>query len=232
MRTIFQNLGFLIILFNSVCYSQVDSIHKIAKFNVSAVDFKIFPVDNYLFLGQDNHVRISPTLKGVKFTCKITNGLIILQKDSTYVIKNNLPVPTVLSIYTKDVKGKEHLAMTKTYQCVPFPSVKISNVRSDSSITHLSLAIGNFSLSFKGLAKIPVIGFKMEMEVGNEIVQEVSLTGKLNKKMLTYIGTLKPGAMLYFTDFKYLTSDGHVKTEPIYRVFLVKDNPNPVQFKF
>jgi hypothetical protein len=231
MQKIFSLLCLVALFASQFCVGQQDSISKISTFKISAVDFSIFPRDNYLFLGQDNHIQVTPTVKSVKFTCKVTNGTIALQKDGSFVIKNNLPVATLLSIYTKDVNGKEHLAATKPYTFVPFPNVKISNVRSDSSATHMTLAIGNFSVKFKDMAKIPVISFKMEILKGNEILQEPSSGGKLSKKMLQYIGTLKPGAMLYFSDFKYITSDGHIKTEPIYRVFLVKDDPNPIQFK-
>lgn len=221
---------FFLLIFPLLSFSQKDSLAKPSKFIVSSIDFTIFPSDNYLFIGSDNHIKITPSIKGVKFSCKITNGKITMLKDSTFVITNALPVNTLLSIYTKDVNGKEHLALTKIYNYVPFPSVKISGVRSDSAITRLMLAVGAFYADFKGIGKVPIRSFKMEMMVGNQFVKDSSSTGQLTKKMLQYISTIKPGTILYFSDLKYKTSDGKYKTEPIYRVFIIPDEPNPIQF--
>ncbi|MEO6303093.1 MAG: hypothetical protein ABIP51_07955, partial [Bacteroidia bacterium] len=188
--------------------------------------------DNYLFIGYDNHIKVLANPKATPFTCGITNGKVTTLTDSTFVIKNLLPVTTLLSVYVKDKNGKPKLALNKPYAYVPFPTIKISGVKCDSAITRLMLAAGTFYAEFKNIGKFQVKSFKMDMYINKEFVQDSSSTGRLTKKMLEYISSSKSGSLLYFKDLKFGTADGVPKTEPIYRVFLIDDNKSALKFGF
>ena len=49
-----------------------------------------------------------------------------------------------------------------------------------------------------------------------------SLNNRLSKKMLAYIGKLKPGSMVYFTNIKYKDPKGTETMVPIFRAFIIK----------
>jgi hypothetical protein len=208
---------------------QTDSTKKIVKFKLTAPSYNIFPADKFLFIGYDNHIKIIVSPANINYSCSITNGKIKKTTDSTYVIYNNLPVKTLLSIYTKDYKGKEVISLNKEYTYVPFPSIKISGVKCDSAITKLMLAAGTFYAEFKGIGKYQVNNFKMEIYENKKFIEISSVSGRLSKKMLEYLNKLKAGTLLTFKDLKFTTSDGVAKTEPIYRVFLIDDKNAPIK---
>ena len=66
-----------------------------------------------------------------------------------------------------------------------------------------------------------------EVYEDKKFITLTSITGRLSPKMLQYLSSLKPGSLLYFKDFEYSTSDGAIKTEPVFRAFLIEDDFTP-----
>jgi hypothetical protein len=200
---------------------------KIPEFKIQGKmsGYDIFPPDNYLFLQNRNKIRITPKQKGTVFDVKVTNGMITKTKEEgVYIIENVVPTEVLLSIYEKKKDGKPKLVMNKPYSVIPFPMIKIAGVRCDSAISRIQLAAGVFYGEYKGSKqKVKVSGFKMECFKDGKFYEDSSSTGKLTPTMLDYTSKLKPGAMIFFKEFKIMGSDGAVKIIPIYRVFITED---------
>ena len=214
----------------SLTIAQKDSINKIPTFKLVAVNFNFFPKDNHLFICTENKIKIIVKPK-IAFNCGVSNGIIKKINDSIYTINNTLPVNTLLSIYTKDARGKEHLVVTKEYKFSNFPVVKLAKVKSDSAINKMMLAVGSFYVEVKKQV-FPVVAFKMELIENDQVILDSTVGCRLSKKMLKYTSTQKPGSILYFSDIKYRLPDGRILVEPMYRVFIIPEDPNPERFNF
>ena len=205
--------------------TTIDSVVHF-KVKYSNGDYKFFPADNYLFVGSQNKIKITNT-KGKYFEVKLTNGSIKkIKGDSVYEIDGLVNMGnTLLSIYEKDVKGKKRIVLNKPFTVVAFPTVKFAGVRSDSAMPTIMLAAGSMYADYKSInKKIPVTSFKMEFYENEKFTLDSSLNNRLSKKMLAYVEKLKPGSLIYLTDIKYKTPNGGEKTEPIYRVFIIKED--------
>ncbi len=219
-------LIFFFIIPSPACIAQKTKTDSITTFKVrySNGDYKFFPEDGYLFTGSKNKLRITNT-KGEKFEVKITNGSISKSADSTFVIQGltNYGV-TLVSIFETDAKGKKKLVLNKPFTVVSFPKVKFGGVASDSAMSALMLAVGTMSVYYKSIkTKVPVTGFKMEFYEKEKFILDSSVNNRLSKKMLAYVEKLKPGSLVYITDIKYKDQNGAEHTEPVYRVFIIKD---------
>jgi hypothetical protein len=163
---------------------------------------------------------------------KVSNGKIrIVAGDSVYVISDLVSATsTLLSIYEIGTDGKSKLAENKLYTVIPFPIVKISGVPSDSILSSLGIASGKMMAEYPALKrKWPVLSYKMDILDSGKFKTVGSVNGKLSPKMMAYLAKLKPGNMIYFKDIRYLSPRGDTLINPIYRIFIVKDNP-PLQF--
>jgi hypothetical protein len=216
---------YLTLVFLSI-HGQKDTA-KIPEFKVQGkvTGYEIFPSDSYLFLCNKNKIKITPKQKGTEFEVKITNGKLTKgSEEGVYFIDALLPAPALLSIYEKKKDKSLKLAMNKPYTVIPFPIVKIAGVKSDSAISRIQLAAGNFYGEYKSsIQKVKVSGFKMECFKDGKFYEDSSSTGRLTPSMLDYISKLKPGSMIFFKDFKFIGSDGTIKYIPVYRVFITED---------
>ncbi|HXB40492.1 MAG TPA: hypothetical protein VNZ49_08115 [Bacteroidia bacterium] len=220
------SLLFLLFLFSFSSYAQVTKTDSVTHFKVkySDDDYKFFPEDGYLFAGSKNKLKITNT-RGVKFEVKLTNGSITKSTDSIFTIEglSNFGV-TLVSIFETDMNGKKKLALNKPFTVVSFPKVKFGGVACDSTMPALILAVGTMSVYYKSInKKVPVTSFKMEFYEKEKFVSDSSANNRLSKKMMAYVEKLKPGSLVYLSNIKYKDPNGAEHTEPVYRVFIIKD---------
>ncbi len=223
--------GFLLFffLFSFSSFSQKKtSKDSVVHFKVKylTADYKFFPADGYLFMSGKNNLKITNT-RNAKFEVKLIGGEIRKGKtDSTFEISGlKKPGNVLICVYETDAKGKKKLVVNKPFTVVPYPKVKFAGVACDSALSTIMLAAGTISVHHKGLnLKIPASGFKMEFYENEKFVLDSSLNNRLSKKMLAYVEKLKPGSLVYITDIKYKDPNGNEHTEPIYRVFIVKED--------
>ena len=217
----------LLIIIASTCFAQQkinsDSvIHYKVKYSNN--DYVFLPADNYLFVGGKNKITITNT-KGKPFEVKLINGNIKkIQGDSVFEIEGLVNMgKALLSIYETDANGKRKPVLNKPYSVITYPIVKFGGVASDSAMPVIMLAAGGMYANYKSLnTKVPVTGFKMEFYENGKFTLDSSLNNRLSKKMLAYVGKLKPGSMVYFTEIKYKNPNGSEETAPIFRVFIIK----------
>lgn len=226
------SLLFLFLLSYLPSYSQKPD--SVTHFKVKYVtgDYKFFPADGYLFVGSKNKLRITNS-RNSRFEVKLTNGSISKTNDSCFVIESlvNMGV-TLISIFETDEKGKKKLVVNKPFTVVSFPKVKFANVACDSAMPALSLATGTMGVHYKSIGKkVPVTSFKMEFYEKDKFVLDSSVNNRLSKKMLAYVEKLKPGSLVYLSQIKYKDPNGAEHTDPIYRVFIIKEN-NTIKFGF
>lgn len=210
-----------------IIYSQKTSV---TTFKISATNISIFPREQFVYVGLENRIKVSCKPKGIPFSCKVSNGKLKKINDSVFVISSPLPIQTLLSIYQVDSKGKEHVISTKIYDFIPFPIVRFMGIKSDSATNRMGLAMGNFQIEYQGKKKIPVKSFKIEIYNNNKIYADRTLGNRLSKKMLHETYKLRPGMVVTFSDFTYQAPDGSIQTEPFFRMFIIADDPNPINF--
>ncbi|HKC68011.1 MAG TPA: GldM family protein [Bacteroidia bacterium] len=129
----------------------------------------------------------------------------------------------LLSIYETELNGVKKIVLNKPYSVITYPIIKFGGVASDSAMPAIMLAASGMYVHYNSLnTKIPVTGFKMEFYENGKFTLDSSLNNRLSKKMLAYVGKLKPGSMVYFTGIKYKNPKGVEEIAPIFRVFIIK----------
>ena len=219
-----------IILLSFNCIAQQDTskiLHYIVK--GSSTNYKIFPEDNYLFVECRNKIKITATGKNKISEVKITNGTITKTAiDSIYVITQLIPGTALLSIYETGKDGKKKVIMNKEYIVVDYPKLNYNGTRCDSVITRLMLNGGMlYAVYDKKLGRIDVAGFKMDILENGKITTDSTTGNRVSKKMRAYVYNLKEGSIVYIKDVKYYKADGTLKVEPIFRMFIGKDEEKP-----
>ncbi len=224
---------FLIFSFFSInsCFVVAQKT-PVATFKISSTNFSIFPREQYVYVGLENRIKITSKPRGIPFVCKISNGKLKKINDSIYIISSPLPIQTLLSICRVDSKGKEHVITTKYYDFIPFPIIKFMGIKSDSATNRMGLAMGNFQVEYKGKGKIPVKSFKIEIYSNSKTYIDSTQGNRLSKRMLQETYKLRPGMVVTFSDFRYQAPDGSLQTEPFFRMFIIADDPNPINFQF
>lgn len=220
-------LFFILMVFCFGASAQKNKTDSVIHFKVryNNGDYRFIPADGYLFLRSRNKIRIINS-KNKNFTVKLVGGSIkCITGDSIFEIDNLLkPGNVLLSIYEKDGKGKDKLVLNKPFTVIPYPVARFAGVACDSALSPLKMATGCFTIHYPSLKmKVPVNSFKMEFYENKKFILDSSASNRLSKKMLKYVEKLKPGSVIYLSDIKYKDPNGNEQTEPIYRVFIVKD---------
>ena len=222
------------ILLVSFCNAQKDTskvLHYVVK--GSSASYKIFPEDNYLFVGCKNKVKITALGNNKNFEVKITNGNINnTDNDSIYYIKDLVPGTALLSIYAVGKNKVKKLVLNKQYKVIDYPKLSYSGYYCDSAITRLMLMAGSlYTVYEKNSARIEVKSFKMEIIENDDFITDSTSNNRLSKKMRNYLEKMSPGSIIYIKDVKYHLADGTIKTEPIFRLFIDRDEKRPIEFK-
>lgn len=218
-------------LFSFNCVAQQDTskiLHYVVK--GSSTNYRIFPVDNYLFVGCRNKIKITTIGKNKIAEVKITNGTITKTAiDSIYVITNLIPGTALLSIYETGKDGKKKLVvMNKEYNVVDYPKLNYNGTKCDSVITRLMLNGGMmYAVYDKKLGRVEVAGYKMDILENGKYITDSTTNNRVSKKMRAYIYNLKEGSIVYIKDVKYYLADGTLKVDPIFRLFIGKDEEKP-----
>jgi hypothetical protein len=233
----FVRSGYFLLLFilpfSFSAFSQkkqvADSVvHFKVRYNTA--DYIFFPADGYLFVSSKNKICIANS-RHIPFEVKITNGTITKTSDSTFVIGGLVNMgSTLVSVFETDAGGKKKLVANRPYTVVSYPKIKFAGVACDSAAPAIRLAAGSLYVHYKSInQKVPVTGFKMEFYEKERFTLDSSGTNRLTKKMLAYLEKLKPGSLLYLSNIKYKDPNGNEQTDPVYRVFIIKEN-NQVRF--
>lgn len=211
--------------------SQSTVLNYVVKVNSS--NYRIFPEDNYLFVDKKNCIKLSIKGKNNISSIKVSNGRIVKTKvDTVYIIDNVKGGICLLSLYEKAKNGKNKLIQNKQYKVVDYPIISINNVKSDSSISKLLLCGGIVKARYDRLGiEAQVIGFKMDIFENDSFVTDSSTNDRLTKKMRLYVNGLKEGSLVYIKDVKYVKANGTMKTDPIFRLFLGKEEKNYYEFE-
>lgn len=218
----------LFVVFSASAFPQKkQATDSVAHFKVkyTTADYTFFPADAYLFVSNRNKIRITNS-RHTAFEVKATNGSVTKVNDSTFVIDGLVNMGnTLVSIFETDASGKKKLVANKPYTVVSYPKVKFAGVPCDSAAPAIKLAAGSLNVYYKSTSqKVPVTSFKMEFYEKEKFVLDSSVNNRLSKKMLAYVEKLKPGSLLYLSNIKYKDPNGNEQTEPVYRVFIIKES--------
>ena len=218
------------IISNFAQKSQTTVLNYVVKANSS--NYRIFPEDNYLFVGKKNCIKILIKGKNKISTIKVSNGRILKTKiDTVYIIDNLKAGICLLSMYEKAKNGKNKLIQNKQYKVIDYPIISINNVKSDSSISKLLLCGGIVKARYDRLGiEAQVVGFKMDILENDTFITDSSTNDRLTKKMRLYVNTLKEGSLVYMKDVKYVKANGTMKIDPIFRLFLGKEEKTYYEF--
>jgi len=222
-------LIFLFII-NALLFFAQNDTNKVLKYTVksSGATYKIFPEDNYLFVDSRNKIKIITSDKIKKYELKITNGMITKSNnDSIYIITNTIAGPALLSIFEVDKNNKRKLVMNKEYKVIGYPQLMWNGVKSDSVITRLMLNGGKFYAIDKKVGRLEVESFKMDILYNGEFTTDSVIGNRVSPKMRKYITDIKEGSIVYIKDVKYHTLNGKLKVEPIFRLFIGKNEEAP-----
>ncbi len=221
------------VFMSMLCKAQKDT-DKIEHFRVKATTDKyiISPWDNYLFTGCKNKIKIVATGKNKLADVKITNGKIAKLTDSTFVISWMIPGTALLTIYETSKDGKKlAVALNKKYIVISYPILIYNGTKCDSVITRLMLCGGTFYADYeRGIGRIKVEGFKMDILEDGKFVTDSSNNNRVTPKMREYIKNIREGSIVYLKDVKYYLPDKSLKVEPIFRLFIGKDEKRPSKF--
>lgn len=227
------NLIITCMLIAVLCKAQKDTT-KIEHFKIKATTTKyvVSPWDNYLFTGCKNKIKIIATGKNKLADVKITNGKIAKLNDSTFVISWMTPGTALLTIYETGKDGKTLIAaLNKKYDVIRYPILIYNGTKCDSVITRLMLCGGTFYADYeRGIGRIKVAGFKMDILEGGKFVTDSSSNNRVTPKMREYINNIREGSMVYLKDVKYYLPDKTLKVEPIFRLFIGKDEKRPTSW--
>jgi hypothetical protein len=217
----------LALLFSLQVFSQKKpTADSVTHFKVKYIsgDYTFFPADGYLFVNGKNKIRITNN-RHATFEVRLTNGTVTKTSDSTFVIESLVSMgSTLVSVFEADADGKKKLVANKPFTVVSYPKVKLAGVACDSAAPAIKLAAGSLSVYYKSInAKVPVTSFKMELYEKEKFTLDSSANNRLTKKMLAYLEKLKPGSLLYLSNIKYTDPNGNEQTEPVYRVFIIKE---------
>lgn len=195
------------------------------KVKYTNADYTFFPADGYFFVNSKNKIRITNSRR-TSFEIKLTNGAVTKINDSTFVIESLANMgSTLVSVFETDANGKKKLVANKPFTVVSYPKVKLAGVGCDSAAPAIKLAAGSLNVYYKSInTKVPVTGFTMELYQKEKFTLDSSGNNRLTKKMLAYLEKLKPGSLLYLSNIKYKDPNGNEQAEPVYRVFIIKEN--------
>lgn len=222
--------GILSLLFLTVvAKAQTSKTDSIAKFKVKFTngDYRFLPADGYFFTGAKNKLRITNS-RNARFEVKITNGKLVQDNDSMFVIDNlvNMGV-TLVSVFEIGSKNKKKIVVNKPFTVVSFPKVRFGNVVCDSAMPALMMTVDGLNVHYKDIRKkVPATSFKMEFYENDKFILDSSTNNRLSKKMLAYVSKLKPGSLVYLSDIKYKDPNGTEHKEPVYRVFIIPEEKN------
>jgi len=203
--------------------TQTKNTNAILTYKVEArkTDYYIAPGDCYLFAGGKNTLKIIQKGVATPFTVGISNGKITKTGDSSYVVSGLYEKAKTVILYIKETgkNGKEKIVKTRDYKIIQFPVIECMGVKSDSAIDLHLLIAGRFSAYLKEINKrAKVVGFTFA-DMSTKEKKVTSSSNVLTPQMRDYLKNINKGAMLTFTDIKYLTPQGDTVTSPIYRVF-------------
>lgn len=228
------SLMLLCIFIAGFCLAQEDST-RVLQYQVTgdkSNKYSIFPLDDYLFVGCNNKIKITANDLNELVEVRISNGKIVKnEKDGSYIISGLIGGIAMLSLYEKDKKGNEIVVKNKRYTVINYPQLNLGGTKCDSVISRILLCGGLFFAEFKDKQyKSPVLSFKMDMYRQNKFSQDSSNTNKLSADMRAYVSGLSAGAIVYLTDIKFKHIDGSIKTEPIFRLFIGNESAKPFGF--
>lgn len=217
-------IGFSVLMQISV---PAQTLRNPERFRIAGYDVTMYPSDNFLFAGHNNFITIKA--QGREVELLTNNGTVTRLGNEVFVINNVKPGLATVSVTTG--KTKTSILLVRNYNCIDFPDVKIAGVRCDSAITSLGLASGFFYAEFKNHGRYKVKSFVMDIMERDTFITDTSHGARLTPRMIKYIGALKPGSVVTFRELKFTTSDGVPKTNPFYRVFVVRSEDDIISLE-
>lgn len=134
-------------------------------------------------------------------------------------------VVTLIKIYEKTPKGKQHLLISKPYKLirVPPPVISIGGVKNDSSINIEHLFRDNTVRAFDTTTKkpLPIHSFTINFSE----TDTVRIKGhKIPLKVKPMIYNLKEGTELKITNIYSILPDNRIYKTPSITIFLIKND--------